>query len=58
MNGKAPAPCLICGGAGWVWEDDPSKPWGTEEAAKEGAIGVPCPKCNQPAAELRARRRP
>jgi hypothetical protein len=56
MNGKAPAPCPVCGGARWVCEDDQTKQW-TDEAAKQGKVGVPCPKCNQPAAALRARRR-
>jgi hypothetical protein len=46
MNGKIPAPCPVCGGARWVCEDDQTKQW-TDEAAKQGKVGVPCPKCNQ-----------
>jgi hypothetical protein len=55
MNGKTPPPCPICGGARWVCESDKTR---TDEAAKSGEVGLPCPKCNKPAAELRARRRP
>src|SRR5262245_23307521 len=40
--------CTCCKGTGWVMEDNPTKPWDTEEAAKEGAVGISCPRCNAP----------
>ena len=43
--------CEICGGARWVGEDHPDKPWDgasdREDAWHWGGAGMPCPVCNR-----------
>jgi len=43
--------CEVCGGARWVCEDHPDKPWDgasdREDACHCGGAGMPCQVCNR-----------
>ena len=43
--------CEVCGGARWVCEDHPDKPWDgasdREDACHCGGAGMPCSVCNR-----------
>jgi hypothetical protein len=43
--------CTQCEDCGWVCEEHPGRPWGDSPFACDcGAAGMPCPRCNAPAA--------
>lgn len=42
--------CTVCGDMGWVCENHPDRPWGSDHpnACRCGGAGMPCLACNQP----------